>query len=97
MGPVEVEQFITFPVENAMSGLPRVSEIRSISRIGLSAVTVAFEDGTDIYWARNRVNERLQQARERIPAGMYILSKTELSREKLSMVLHEATERVLAV
>ena len=61
LGPVEVEQFITFPVENAMSGLPRVSEIRSISRFGLSAVTVAFEDGTDIYWARNLINERLQQ------------------------------------
>uniref|UniRef100_A0A7C4QL75 Efflux RND transporter permease subunit n=1 Tax=Schlesneria paludicola TaxID=360056 RepID=A0A7C4QL75_9PLAN len=70
LGPVEVEQFITFPVENAMSGLPRVSEIRSISRFGLSAVTVAFEDGTDIYWARNLVNERLQQARENIPPGM---------------------------
>ncbi|MFO0871062.1 MAG: CusA/CzcA family heavy metal efflux RND transporter [Pirellulales bacterium] len=70
LGPVEVEQFITFPVENAMSGLPRVKEIRSISRFGLSAVTVAFEDGTDIYWARNLVNERLQQARENIPPGM---------------------------
>lgn len=70
LGPVEVEQFITFPVENAMSGLPRVSEIRSISRFGLSAVTVAFEEGTDIYWARNLVNERLQQARENIPPGM---------------------------
>ena len=70
LGPVEVEQFITFPVENAMSGLPGVSEIRSISRFGLSAVTVAFEDGTDIYWARNLINERLQQARENIPPGM---------------------------
>ncbi len=70
LGPVEVEQFITFPVENAMSGLPRVEEIRSISRFGLSAVTVAFQEGTDIYWARNLVNERLQQARENIPAGM---------------------------
>lgn len=70
LGPVEVEQFITFPVENALSGLPRVEEIRSISRFGLSAVTVAFEDGVDIYWARNLVNERLQQARENIPPGM---------------------------
>ena len=70
LGPVEVEQFITFPVENAMSGLPRVSEIRSISRFGLSAVTVAFQEGTDIYWARNLINERLQQARENIPPGM---------------------------
>lgn len=70
LGPVEVEQFITFPIESAMSGLPRVSEIRSISRFGLSAVTVVFDDGTDIYWARNLVNERLQQARENIPPGM---------------------------
>lgn len=72
LGPVEVEQFITFPVENAMSGVPKVSEIRSISRFGLSAVTVAFEDGTDIYWARNLVNERLLKARENIPPGMGI-------------------------
>ena len=70
LGPVEIEQFITFPVEMAMSGLPRVTEIRSISRFGLSAVTVIFEDGADIYWARNLVNERLQQARENIPQGM---------------------------
>lgn len=72
LGPVEIEQFITFPVENAMSGLPRVSEIRSISRFGLSAVTVVFEDGTDICWARNLISERLQQARRSIPTGMGI-------------------------
>ncbi len=70
LGPVEVEQFITFPVENAMSGVPYVSEIRSISRFGLSAVTIAFEDGTDIYWARTQVNERLLKAKESIPPGM---------------------------
>jgi cobalt-zinc-cadmium resistance protein CzcA len=70
LGPEEVEQFITFPIENAMSGVPNVDEIRSISRFGLSAVTVTFYDGTDIYWARNQVNERLQRARENIPPGM---------------------------
>jgi len=70
LGPEEVEQFITFPIENAMSGVPKVDEIRSISRFGLSAVTVTFEDGTDIYWARNQINERLQRARENIPNGM---------------------------
>lgn len=70
LGPVEVEQFITFPIENAMSGIPKVAEIRSISRFGLSAVTVAFEEGTDIYWARNLINERLLKARQEIPAGM---------------------------
>lgn len=70
LGPVEVEQFITFPIENAMSGIPKVDEIRSISRFGLSAVTVAFEEGTDIYWARNLISERLLKAREEIPPGM---------------------------
>ena len=70
LGPEEVEQFITFPIENAMSGVPKVDEIRSISRFGLSAVTVTFEDGTDIYWARNQIYERLQRAKENIPQGM---------------------------
>lgn len=70
LGPVEVEQLITFPIENAMSGVPNVDEIRSISRFGLSAVTVSFLDGTDIYWARNQVNERLLHAKEEIPAGL---------------------------
>jgi cobalt-zinc-cadmium resistance protein CzcA len=70
LGPVEVEQFITFPVENAMSGIPKVDEIRSISRFGLSAVTVTFDDDTDIYWARNLVGQRLLRAKEEIPPGM---------------------------
>jgi heavy metal efflux system protein len=72
LGPVEVEQFITFPIENAMSGVPNVDEIRSISRFGLSAVTVSFHEGTDIYWARTQVGERLLKARENIPEGMGI-------------------------
>ena len=69
LGPEEVERFITTPVELAMSGLPRLSGVRSISRFGLSAVTVVFLDGTDIYFARQLVNERLQAARENIPSG----------------------------
>jgi cobalt-zinc-cadmium resistance protein CzcA len=69
LGPVEVEQFITFPIETAMSGLPGTEEIRSVSKFGLSAVTVVFKDGTDIYHARQLVNERLQAAREEIPEG----------------------------
>lgn len=72
LGPVEVEQFITFPIENAMSGVPNVDEIRSISRFGLSAVTVSFQEGTDIYWARTQIGERLLKARENIPEGMGI-------------------------
>jgi len=70
LGPLEVEQFITFPVETALSGVPRVEEVRSVSQFGLSAVTIAFEEGTDIYWARQMVGERLQIARSNIPAGM---------------------------
>ncbi len=69
LGPEEVEQFITFPVETAMSGLPRIEEIRSVSKFGLSVVTVVFEEGTDIYWARQLVGERLVEAREQVPEG----------------------------
>ncbi len=70
LGPEETEQFITFPVETAMSGIPRVEEIRSVSQFGLSVVTVVFKEGTDIYWARQQVGERLQAARENIPDGI---------------------------
>ncbi|MDX2089704.1 MAG: CusA/CzcA family heavy metal efflux RND transporter [Kofleriaceae bacterium] len=69
LGPEEVEKFITTPIELAMSGLPGLEEVRSTSKFGLSAVTVVFEDGTDIYFARQLINERLQQAREAIPEG----------------------------
>ncbi len=69
LAPEEVERFITFPVETAMSGLPDIEEIRSVSKFGLSVVTVVFEEGTDIYWARQLVGERLVEAREAIPEG----------------------------
>lgn len=69
LGPVEVERFITFPVETAMSGLPGIDSIRSVSKFGLSAVTVYFKEDMDIYFARQLVLERLSQAREMIPEG----------------------------
>ncbi len=69
LAPEEVETFISFPVETAMSGLPKIEEIRSVSRFGLSVVTLVFEEGTDIYWARQLVGERLTAAREQIPEG----------------------------
>ncbi len=69
LAPEEVEKFISFPVETAMSGLPKIEEIRSVSKFGLSVVTVVFEEGTDIYWARQLVGERLTAAREQIPEG----------------------------
>ncbi len=68
--PLEAEQRITFPVETAMAGMPRLLETRSISRYGLSQVTVIFEDGTDIYFARQLVNERVLEARDNLPPGI---------------------------
>ncbi len=69
LGPLEVEQFITFPVEASMSGLPGIKEIRSVSRFGLSVVYVFFDEDLDIYFARRLVMERLPQASEAIPPG----------------------------
>ena len=67
--PLEAEQRITFPIETAMAGLPGLEQTRSLSRYGLSQVTVIFEDGTDIYFARQLVNERIQEARSALPPG----------------------------
>lgn len=70
LAAVEVEQLITFPIESVMNGLPSVTDVRSISKTGLSVVTIVFEDGVDIYFARQLILERLQLAKERIPAGL---------------------------
>lgn len=68
--PLETEQRITFPIETAMAGLPGLQQSRSLSRSGLSQVTVIFKDGTDLFFARQLVNERLQVAREQLPDGV---------------------------
>ena len=68
LSPVEVEQYITVPVERAMAGIPKTTEVRSISKYGLSVVTIVFHDGTDIYFARQQVNERLRDAQDAIPS-----------------------------
>ncbi len=70
LSPVEVEKLVTFPVEWAMGGLPGVEQVRSLSRYGLSQVTVVFEDGFDIYRARQLVAERLLEAKEALPDGI---------------------------
>lgn len=68
--PLEAEQRVTFPIETALAGLPGLDYTRSISRYGLSQVTVVFRDGTDLYFARQQVGERLQQVRGQLPAGL---------------------------
>src|SRR5713226_9545962 len=68
LGPEEVEQQITFPVEQVLGGLPRLKELRSVSKFGLSQVVATFDDGTDIYFARQLVNERLGTVE--LPAGI---------------------------
>lgn len=69
LSPEEVERYVTFPIETAMSGLPRMQSMRSTSNFGLSVVNLYFEDGTDMYFARQVVGERLSEAAENIPEG----------------------------
>ncbi|QYY35461.1 CusA/CzcA family heavy metal efflux RND transporter [Ruficoccus sp. ZRK36] len=69
LAPEEIEKYVTFPVESSMNGLPGIENIRSVSNFGLSVVNVYFEDGMDIYFCRQLVGERLNEAREAIPAG----------------------------
>ena len=69
LAPEEVEKYVTYPIESAMNGLPKLDYVRSISNFGLSVVNIYFEDSTDIYFARQLVSERLQLARENIPEG----------------------------
>ncbi|MEO6280621.1 CusA/CzcA family heavy metal efflux RND transporter [Roseateles sp.] len=68
--PLEAEQRVSFAIETAMAGLPRLEQTRSLSRYGLSQVTVVFKEGTDIYFARQLVNERIQEAKGKLPAGL---------------------------
>ncbi|WP_312953850.1 efflux RND transporter permease subunit, partial [Stutzerimonas kunmingensis] len=68
--PLEVEQRITYPLETVMAGLPKLEQTRSLSRYGLSQITVIFEEGTDIYFARQLVNERLGGAKDQLPDGV---------------------------
>ena len=68
--PLEAEQRVTFPLENAMAGLPKLSYTRSLSRYGLSQITIVFEEGTDIYFARQVVSERMNAAKAELPDGI---------------------------
>ncbi|MEJ8804289.1 CusA/CzcA family heavy metal efflux RND transporter [Pontibacter sp. H249] len=70
LGAPDIERLVTFPVEQANSNIPGIKEIRSFSRFGLSLVTIVFEDGVDVYWARQQVAERLQIVQQQIPEGV---------------------------
>lgn len=70
LSPLEVEQLVTYPLEQACAGLPHSTEVRSLSKFGLSMVTVVFEDGTDVYFARQLVLERMLSARDQLPPGV---------------------------
>jgi len=69
LSPIEVERYVTYPVETTMGGLPKVEELRSVSKFGISVVTIVFQEGTDIYRARQLVAERLPEAASKIPPG----------------------------
>ena len=88
----EVESFITAPIEVAVANIPDIIELRSISRLGLSVITVVFKDGVDLYWARQQLSERLKEAEESIPPG---LAKIELA--PISSGLGEIYQYRLAV
>jgi heavy metal efflux system protein len=75
----EVESFITAPIEVAVANIPDIIELRSISRLGLSVVTVVFEDGVDVYWARQQLNERMKEAEDAIPEGLVQISLAPIS------------------
>ncbi len=75
----EVESFITAPIEVAVANIPDIIELRSISRLGLSVVTVVFEDGVNVYWARQQLSERLKEAEESIPSGLAQISLAPIS------------------
>ncbi len=66
----EVERLISYPVEQTMATIPEIEQVRSLSRFGLSVVTIVFHDKVDIYWARQQVNEKLSEAKNNIPAGL---------------------------
>lgn len=70
MAPSEVEQLVTFPLETSLMGIPRTEGLRSVSKLGLSLVTLVFEDGVPTYLARQLVNERIQEAKGRLPEGL---------------------------
>jgi len=90
LSPVEVERLAVMPIELALNGMPRVTQVRSISKYGFGAITTVFEDGVDLYFARTIISERLQQVRDQLPAG------TEASLGPLAGAISEIYQYVVA-
>ena len=90
--PLEVEQRITFPIETAMSGLPNLEYTRSLSRYGLSQVTVIFKDGTDIYLGRQHIAERLSQVKESAAQGVEVADGADLHRPRRNLHVDRGRE-----
>ena len=101
--PMEAEQRVTFPIERVMAGLPNLEYTRSISRYGLSQVTVIFKDGTDIYFARQLVNQRIQEAKDMLPPESHpqwdrsplVLVKSLCTQSKLRKALKNQMEHFI--
>ena len=91
--PLETEQRITYPIETVMAGLPHLEHTRSLSRYGLSQVTVIFKDGTDIYFARQLVNQRIQEAKDKLPPGITPDNGTHLDRSRGNLPVDGRSQR----
>ena len=88
MSPPEVEKLVTRPIEIELAGLPRLTEVRSVSKIGLGVITIVFEDGVNDYFARQLVFERLQSAREKLPAGVEVQLGPDQHRPGRDLPIH---------
>ena len=72
LSALEIERFVTFPIENSMRGVPDLVQMRSVTKFGLSVITLVFKDNVDIYFARNLVFQRLQDAKQKVPEGVEV-------------------------
>ena len=93
LSPLEIEQLLTYPIEQACTGLPHSTEVRSLSKFGLSMVTVVFEDGTDIYFARQLVLERIFSVQGDLPEGASSGSGADLDRSRRGLPVHAGEPR----
>ena len=96
LAAIDVEERVSFPIEQAMRGLPRVRQVRSLSKAGLSQVVVVFEDGADTWWTRQVVFERLAAAREALPPGRDAGARPDQHRPRRDLPVHAGERAPLA-